>query len=320
MRKTMTKTFILLLIRVLYFFKIKLGIRIPGLGRAQKMLKTSFQFKVNNKLYHYDPSIEGSYDFLLIGKSNEPETHLFLKRVVPGLHLTNFIDVGASVGEFVLGISNYPNVQKIFAFEPRPDCAEVLQRNLDLNKEDRGTLFRNAASDKNGSITMHLNPGGTSSGIYAHNGSSKRTIEISAIILDDALPEYLENPIMLIDVEGAEPLVLKGGKLFIANNRPLIIFEFNTTSKEFFTLEDIQNILGGNYTVYRLKSDGNLDREFSNSWNCVAVPGNSVFSDILFPLETALQPVFVPDTGTFFVENLLKKSSSQLPGLLRIVP
>ena len=80
------------------------------------------------KQFYYLHAIEGSYDYLLIGKSNEPETHLFSNRVLPKLNTVNFVDVGASIGEFVFSVSNYSNVQNIYPFEPRPDCASVLRK------------------------------------------------------------------------------------------------------------------------------------------------------------------------------------------------
>lgn len=115
-----------------------------GLGKVQKLLKDEFVFKAHRIKFFYNPLIEGSYDYLLIGKSNEPETHLFLQRVLSQLKEANFVDVGASVGEFIFGVSNYTNVQKIFAFEPRPDCAMVLRKNTELNNETRVTVFENA--------------------------------------------------------------------------------------------------------------------------------------------------------------------------------
>ena len=78
-------------------------------------------------------------------------------------------------------------------------------------------------------------------------------------------------------------MVLKGGNTFIHKNNPLIIFEYNQSSKQHFDLTEISALLGQNYDIYRLRRDGNLDIDFMNSWNCVAVPRNSVFHEILRP-------------------------------------
>jgi FkbM family methyltransferase len=275
------KTLVLTFIKIHYWLN-SIGIKMPGLGFVQKYLKEEFVFRFLGSNLLFLPSIEGSYDYLLIGKSNEPETHAFLKNVLPALRSVNFIDVGASVGEFVMSACKHTNVQKVFAFEPRPECVFVLRKNAELNSEKRTIVFENTVSNTEGNIGFHRNPGGTSSGIYKHSTrDSGITLNVKAVTLDSALPEILENAVMLIDVEGAEPLVLKGGNTFIENNKPLIIFEYNNTSKQHFHLSEIKEILGKEYDILRLKSDGNLDKDFSNSWNCIAMPFNTVFSDIL---------------------------------------
>lgn len=86
---------------------------------------------------------------------------------------------------------------------------------------------------------------------------------------------------MLIDVEGAEPLVLESRTNFINQNHPLIIFEYNHVSKKYFNLDDIYKIIGNQHQVYRLKGDGTLDSDFSMSWNCVAVHIDSAFYKII---------------------------------------
>jgi hypothetical protein len=123
------------------------GLTLPGLEKIQRLIHYNYTFKVFNRLFYYLNTIEGSYDYLLIGKSNEPETHIFLNYVFSKLDISNFVDVGASIGEFVFSVSNYPNVENIFAFEPRPDCAQVLRKMKVLNNEQRLLIFENVVSD-----------------------------------------------------------------------------------------------------------------------------------------------------------------------------
>ncbi len=278
----MIKGIVLSYIRIHYLLHRR-GLRIKGLGYAQQFLKWDFVFTAFNKKFYYNSGIEGSYDYLLIGRSNEPETQIFLDKMITKLESTIFIDVGASIGEFVFSVCNYSNVKRIFAFEPRPDCAFVLKKNAELNSENRISIYENAASDIETEVVFYHNPGGTSSGLYKLAGKQKtdRGYKVKTVMLDSVLPQITDNPIILIDVEGAEPLVLKGAAKFIRNHRPLIIFEFNETSKKFFGLEDIKNILGNGYEIWRLRGNGNLDLEFERSWNCVAIPQNSKFMEIL---------------------------------------
>lgn len=274
------KKLAILFIKLRYSMQYKYGILLPGLGKIQRLIKENYVFSAFGKYFYYLHTIEGSYDYLLIGKSNEPETHLFFNKIFPNLKTANFVDVGASIGEFVFSVSNYKNVQNIHAFEPRPDCSYVLKKMKELNNENRISIHENIVSDSNESIFIYLNPGGTSSSIYSANNVTDK-IEVKSVFLDNVLPKKLENCIILIDVEGAEPLVLNSGKEFIKNNLPLIIFEYNLTSKKYFDLDKIQNIIGTSYIIHRIKADGTLDQDFSNSWNCVAVPKNTEFAKIL---------------------------------------
>ena len=275
----MIKLFVKSYIHFCRFYRKLTSKNLPGLGRMQKCLKKNFIFKVNGKFFYYDPSIEGSYESLLIGKSNEPETLLFFSKLIPQLDFCNFCDVGASVGEMVIDVSRYHNVNSIYAFEPRKSCSDVIEISALMNKEKRITVFQNIVSPSDEEIEIYENPGGTSSGMY--NAGASKSTKVKSVRLDSVLPEKLDNTIILVDVEGAEPLVLESGKNFIKNNHPLIIFEYNNVSKNHFSLEDMANIVGSDYTFHCLKADASFDEDFSNSWNVIAIPSNSIFSKIL---------------------------------------
>jgi hypothetical protein len=87
--------------------------------------------------------------------------------------------------------------------------------------------------------------------------------------------------LMVIDVEGAEPLVMRGGLQTIRRLRPLIVFEYNYVSRARFKLDEIRELLGDTYEILRLRRDGGLDRKYADAWNCVAVPRGSTFESLL---------------------------------------
>lgn len=282
----MVKILVKSYIRLIFFFHKKFKYKLKGLGKVQSLLRKEFTFRAFGKHFHYDPRIEGSYDYLLIGESNEPETRLFLDRLLPALDEFVFIDVGASIGEFINLVSSHENANKILAFEPRKECFEVLQKNAILNEEDRVIVINEALSDQSGHISFSLNKGGSSSGIYSIGSNQVNTVKVKMNRFDDldilnASTFNITNYIVLIDVEGAEPLVLKGATKFIEEKSPLIIFEYNNTSKKYFNLKDIEDIIGENYSIFRLNGQGELDKEFENSWNCIAVPHKSKFEELL---------------------------------------
>jgi len=276
------KIIVIIFILYHYSFNILIGLRIRGLGYVQRFLTKPFIINVFDKKMFYSPSVEGSYDYLLIGKSNEPETHLFLNNIILNLEHFNFVDVGASVGEFVIAVSNSESLKSCYAFEPRQECASVLTKNNQLNNEARVNVYNSAVSDKKDKIKIFLHSGGSSSSQFQYTDHpGEDYVLVDTVILDEVLPKKLENTIILIDIEGAEPEAIKCGERFIATNHPLVIFEYNNTSKKHFKLKDIQALLGDQYSIYRLKGDGSLDQDFSNSWNCVAVPKASRFEEII---------------------------------------
>jgi FkbM family methyltransferase len=281
----MKKFIVLNYIRLIYFFQKYFSIRLKGLGRVQRFLKNEFVFDAFGRKFFYDPKIEGSYDYLLIGESNESETRLFLDWLLPKLERFTFIDIGASIGEFINLASIHRNKKNILAFEPRVECSEVLIKNVKLNNDSNTEIWNLALSNFNGDLELSLNAGGSSSGIYATSSDySKKTIVQSRKLDDLELTQLNEaccDYILLIDVEGAEPMVLEGARNFIKNKRPLIIFEYNNTSKKYFNLEDIKQIIGIDYDIFRLNSEGRLDNNLLETWNCVAVPKYTVFNRLL---------------------------------------
>jgi hypothetical protein len=97
----MIKLIIFFFIRIIYISNKYLNFNLKGLGKIQRFLVKDFVFTAFKTQFQYDNTIEGSYDFLLIGKSNEPETRKFLNCLIPQLNRFVFIDVGASIGEFI---------------------------------------------------------------------------------------------------------------------------------------------------------------------------------------------------------------------------
>ncbi|MDF1561376.1 MAG: hypothetical protein P1P83_14395, partial [Bacteroidales bacterium] len=89
----MIKSIVLTYIRI-HFFLNRRGLNVKGLGYTQRFLTRIFVFTAFGKKFYYNPVIEGSYDYLLIGRSNEPETQIFLAKTIALLDTTNFIDVG----------------------------------------------------------------------------------------------------------------------------------------------------------------------------------------------------------------------------------
>ena len=72
-----------------------------------------------------------------------------------------------------------------------------------------------------------------------------------------------------------------GGGGLIKRLKPLVLFEYNFVSKRYFDINEIHQILGDSYTIFRLRKDAMLDSDIENAWNCVAIPRNTQFETIL---------------------------------------
>jgi FkbM family methyltransferase len=138
------------------------------------------------------------------------------------------IDAGANIGWFSLLASSIIGTSgKVFAFEPFGTTAEHLSRNLALNGASNVELHTIALSDSRGKAKLTMTESdniGTASLFAAH--SDKGEI-VDTGRLDEIVPKR-RFKLLKIDVEGAEPKVLRGAeKLLQAHQIENILFEVN---------------------------------------------------------------------------------------------
>jgi FkbM family methyltransferase len=256
----------------LYRFMHKLfQINIPGLGWLMRHINRDFVLQVEGvKLYMYSP-IAGSNAMHLINRWNEPETHRFLDAILDGIDKpVVFIDVGANIGEMVIDMARKQKIESVHAFEPIGDCVHSIRASVAINAFENVQIHHTAVSDKIGFTDFDYSPTNPScSGI---RGTAHTKIRVPTTTLDYALPVSIRHPILLLDVEGAEKDVLVGSVDLIKRERPLIIFEYNDVSRSHFNMEQIREVLGSEYEIFRLRQrDGLLDDNLEYTWNCVAV-------------------------------------------------
>ncbi len=252
-----------------------------GLGFFLRKIKQDCIISVNGKKMYLNHNVASCYERLINGVYNEPETHMFLKMLMDKIDFNIvFIDVGANVGEMILDFARHERVTQVFGFEPHPECAAACELSIGLNNYGNVIIKNKTLSDKVSHIKFILNKKSPNASRTSF-GEKQEYIYVESSMLDTEFPDATGPAVVLVDVEGGEALVLDGGKKFIKENTPLIIFEYNKVSKKFFTLHEIRTILGANYSVFRLRSDGYLDRDLENTWNCVAVNADSPFYEAI---------------------------------------
>jgi FkbM family methyltransferase len=250
-------------------------VRLHGLGWLLRRVRTDRVIHVDGVRLWFDHRVAASYDLLVAGELNEPETAVFLRAVLDALpEPVTFVDVGSNVGELLITLAAHPRVARAIGFEPQRFCVEACERSVELNGFPHVRLHRALVAD--GSVQRFAsNARSPNVSAIAENGERVATVR-----LDDALADVAAPTVLLVDVEGAEPMVLRGAAELIRRVRPLIVFEYNFVSRAHYRLADVRAELGSGYSIYRLRRDGRLDLDVEQSWNCVAVPSGSAFEPV----------------------------------------
>lgn len=264
---------------------------LPGLGKALDLIKTERVLTVKGLYFHFDPRIGRAYGLMIIGEWNEPETHRFLANVLTRMNeKVNFVDVGASIGEFVVDMAACDKIAALVAFEPQPESAYAIEKSCSVNGFQNVRVIQKLITnrkedlffleDKQSPTAMHV-----VNSLAAESMSTQKVRKISSTTLDDELREVKGKTIILIDIEGEEYSAIQGGLKFIKKQKPLIIFEYNSISRKSFDLNMIRDLLGPDYIIFRIRPDGRVDRNEIDTWNMVAVSKSSVFLDTVSSLR-----------------------------------
>ncbi len=143
------------------------------------------------------------------------------------------LDVGANCGAFALRIAQRAiQMHKrdfiVYAFEPNPYVFNDLQKNLSANPELSFyvKLEQKGLGAIAGSFGMTFNRKNTGHGHIALN-QEDATCQIQIDTVDRFVKEHVRERVsfLKIDVEGYEPLVIKGAKQTIVKYKPTLFVE-----------------------------------------------------------------------------------------------
>jgi len=135
------------------------------------------------------------------------------------------LDIGANFGLYTaLSASIVRNHGRLYAFEGNPRVFESLQRTIvanDLYFNPNVVAANVLVSSESGRGILHysanLPSGGTMSDVRL-SGGNQHAVEVDMTTIDDFLPSDLPVDLVKIDVEGHEPLVLRGMERTIARS------------------------------------------------------------------------------------------------------
>src|SRR5207248_1713711 len=116
---------------------------------------------------------------------------------------------------------------EIVAFEPHPQSARELRTQITLNAIGNAKVVEAAMSDRAGTLEF-LDTGSAIGQKLAgldNELANARKLSVPTMTLDEAAEKYGAPDLIKLDVEGAENLVMEGGKTVMMENRPVLVVE-----------------------------------------------------------------------------------------------
>jgi FkbM family methyltransferase len=161
------------------------------------------------------------------------------------------VDVGANVGFYTLGLAKKASRGAVHSFEPVPLNYHVLAVNVLANRLSNVVMNNYAIGDVNGEVDFcTAEDGSYSSLVNTGRRAITRTAKTRIVKLDSYCSEFNlpRIDILKVDVEGAEPVVIRGtaGLLADPERRPrLIMLElFEPMLRQFgSTIERVQALM-----------------------------------------------------------------------------
>lgn len=196
---------------------------------------------------------------------DEPEEGLLDSYIDPGDWV---IDVGANIGHYSKRFSELVGKGgRVIAMEPTPRTFALLAANANHFAWPNVTLLNLAASNQVREVGIEVPdlPSGMKNYYMAHVGSSENGLRVTAIPLDNLGIKHRVS-LVKIDVEGHESEALRGMKLLIERDKPVLIVETHSS--------DVTGLLTEwGYACERLEASPNvfcLPREHPHE---IEVPG-----------------------------------------------
>lgn len=177
------------------------------------------------KLYVSGKDKARAHSFLVEDNYEPYQTQIFKGLIFPKM---TFVNIGAHIGYYaLLAAKLMKNQGRIFAFEPDPLNFNLLLKNIKLNRFTNISVFQKAISNKRGRAKLFLNQKDLGKHSLSFvNAESDNFVEVETATLDDFFKEK-KIDLILVDAEGAEGIILEGGKETIKKNRKIkLIVEF----------------------------------------------------------------------------------------------
>lgn len=209
---------------------------------------------------------------ILINKSFEDNDTQYLKKIIKSNW--NIIDIGANIGYYTILFSKFSPKGKIFAVEPVDYHQNMIGLSAWSNSLNNIEICKNIISDQDKILDFCISEDGAFSSIIDTNRiRTERKVKIQSLKLDTLLEsmQTIDNiDLLKIDAEGAEKLILIGGKKsFKAKKIKLVMIEMYDKNYTVYntSCEEIDCILRDyGYEGFFIKNEKKFkyDSSFSN--------------------------------------------------------
>lgn len=153
----------------------------------------------------------------------------FIEKILSKLNASIIFDIGASIGNHALRMSQYCHT--LYLFEPQPTLTNNLNKTADLNHITNWKILNIGLSDEERKLVFYKNLDSNieSSFVAELKGKNFVTEEALVCVGDEVVCQHSINCLdfMKIDVEGFEAKVILGLKKSIQKFRPIIFMEWD---------------------------------------------------------------------------------------------
>jgi FkbM family methyltransferase len=189
-------------------------------------------------------------------------------------HYDTILDIGANVGVFTTFVAMNARARahhlKIYAFEPSPIAFNRLTENLALNDLSDVQTFNCAVTDQTGFVDFFEPEGHITNGSLCREFAARFSPQVhcqKTLVVDGRAIEHLlagSNRLLIkMDVEGAEPRVLRGLEQIIREWSPDLLIEVLAPVVD--ELNRIKFLRDCGYRLFHLKTEGPLERKHFQS-------------------------------------------------------
>lgn len=174
--------------------------------------------------------VAGSRPSYVLGIAEREMQQFFASHIRPG---DQVLDVGANIGFFTLVASALTGpTGRVASFEPHPDNAEALRRNVTANQLNQVEVVEAAVSDRNGESGLHLNTSDQVASLVV--ARTNETVSVQTVTVDAEIQRLDLRPAFVkIDVEGHEDAVVRGMTETLRTVRPIVVCEVHTNEPSF---------------------------------------------------------------------------------------